>query len=49
MKTVLDLEYTELDHFKGKDKVVAAIYAWLIDELRKFGPLKIEPKKTSIP
>src|SRR5579863_3906863 len=48
MKNTLDMGYTELDHFKGKDKIVAAIYARLIDELRKFGPLKIEPKKTSI-
>ena len=40
--------YTELDHLKGKDKIVAEIYARLIDELRKFGPLTIEPKKTSI-
>ena len=48
MKNMLDIGYTELDHFKGKDKIVAAIYARLIAKLRKFGPLKIEPKKTSI-
>src|ERR1700750_1841948 len=40
--------YTELDHLKGKEPAVTAIYEKLITELQKFGPLKIEPKKTSI-
>lgn len=42
------MDYTELDHLQGKDKVVSKIYERLIDQLRKFGQLKIEPKKTSI-
>ena len=42
------MEYNEEDHLKGKDPIVAKIYTRLIKELRKFGPLKIEPKKTSI-
>jgi len=40
--------YTELDHLKDKEPVVTAIYEKLIEELHKFGTLKIEPKKTSI-
>src|ERR1700750_1106890 len=40
--------YTELDHLKGKEPAVTAIYEKLIKELHKFGALKIEPKKTSI-
>src|ERR1700760_1993963 len=40
--------YTELDHLKGKEPAVTAIYEKLIAALQKFGPLKIEPKKTSI-
>jgi hypothetical protein len=42
------MEYTELDHLRGKDEIVKKLYERLIDELRKFGQLKIEPKKTSI-
>lgn len=42
------MEFTELDHLEGKEKVVADIYEKLIAELQKFGQLKIEPKKTSI-
>lgn len=42
------MEYTELDHLKGKDQIVTDIYEKLINELQKFGQLKIEPKKTSI-
>jgi hypothetical protein len=42
------MEYDELDHIKDKAPEVGAIYERLIVELRKFGPLKIEPKKTSI-
>ena len=40
--------YSELDHLSGKEPVVTAMYEKLIKELQKFGPLKIEPKKTSI-
>jgi hypothetical protein len=42
------MDYTELDHLRGKDPVVANIYERLITEVRKFGPVGIEPKKTSI-
>ncbi len=42
------MEYSELDHLKDKEKIVTTIYEKLITELQKFGPLKIEPKKTSI-
>ena len=42
------MDYTELDHLRDKEPIVATIYERLIAELRKFGPVKIEPKKTSI-
>jgi hypothetical protein len=42
------MEYTELKHLEDKEPVVTRIYERLIAELQKFGPLKIEPKKTSI-
>ncbi len=42
------MEYIELDHLKDKEPIVTAIYDKLINELQKFGALKIEPKKTSI-
>lgn len=42
------MDYTELDHLRGKDPIVAKIYERLITEVRKFGPVGIEPKKTSI-
>ncbi|WP_448701323.1 DUF5655 domain-containing protein [Mucilaginibacter sp. AW1-3] len=42
------MEYTELNHLEDKEPVVTAIYERLIGELQKFGPIKIEPKKTSI-
>jgi F0F1-type ATP synthase delta subunit len=42
------MEYTEADHLKDKEPVVTAIYEKLIQEIQKFGNLKIEPKKTSI-
>ena len=42
------MEYTELDHLQHNEPVVAAMYERLIRELQKFGPIKIEPKKTSI-
>jgi len=42
------MDYTELDHLKDKEPVVAKIYHHLITELQKFGRVTIEPKKTSI-
>src|ERR1700761_6661378 len=42
------MEYTELNHLEDKEPIVAKIYELLITELQKFGPIKIEPKKTSI-
>jgi len=42
------MNYTELDHLKDKSPIVEKIYERLINELHKFGQLKIEPKKTSI-
>ena len=42
------MSYTELDHLKDKDPAVVEIYRELISKLQKFGPLSIEPKKTSI-
>ena len=42
------MEYSELDHLKDKQQNVTDIYEKLIEELQKFGKLKIEPKKTSI-
>src|ERR1700759_3723396 len=42
------MEYTELNHLEDKEPVVTEIYERMISELQKFGPLKIEPKKTSI-
>ena len=42
------MEYTESDHLKDKDRIVTDIYEKLIAELHRFGPIRIEPKKTSI-
>ena len=42
------MDYKESDHLTDKETVVKKIYDRLITELRKFGQLKIEPKKTSI-
>jgi len=42
------MEYTELDHLKGKEQIVNSIYSKLIKEVMKLGPVRIEPKKTSI-
>jgi len=42
------MSYTESDHLAGKEPEVIKIYHKLIDRLHRFGPLKIEPKKTSI-
>ena len=42
------MNYTESDHLRDKEAIVPKIYNRLITALQKFGPLKIEPKKTSI-
>ena len=42
------MSYTEAIHLKDKQPIVTKIYERLINELQKFGPVKIEPKKTSI-
>ena len=42
------MQPTERLHFDNKDPVVRKIYDRLIAGLKKFGPVKIEPKKTSI-
>lgn len=42
------MNFTELDHLQGKAEVVTDMYEKLIAALQKFGPLKIEPHKTSI-
>ena len=42
------MSYTELDHLKDKGPEVAKTYHQLITKLQEFGPIKIEPKKTSI-
>lgn len=42
------MEYTVQDHLTGKEPIVTEIYERLITELREFGDIKIEPKKTSI-
>lgn len=40
--------FTIASHFAGKAPVVREIYDKLLRELRKFGPIVEEPKKTSI-
>lgn len=42
------MEFTELEHLQKKSPVVASIYHKLVKKMQEFGPLKIEPKKTSI-
>ena len=42
------MSYTELDHLKDKEPGVVKTYRLLINKLQEFGPIKIEPKKTSI-
>jgi hypothetical protein len=45
---ILYMEFTESDHLAGKGPKVARVYERLIRELQQFGPVRIEPKKTSI-
>jgi Domain of unknown function (DUF5655) len=40
--------YSEIDHLESRSSAVNAMYKMLIREVQKFGPVKIEPKKTSI-
>jgi hypothetical protein len=42
------MEASEKLHFDGKDAVVKKIYEKLVLGMKVFGPVKIEPKKTSI-
>ena len=42
------MSYTELDHLRNKEPEVVKTYHLLINKLQEFGPVKIEPKKTSI-
>lgn len=48
IKIKFKMEYTELDHLNDKEKIVTEIYKKLISDLKEFGNIKIEPKKTSI-
>ncbi len=41
-------EFTVQRHFTGKDPVVKSIYNRILVEVKKFGPVIEEPKKTSI-
>jgi hypothetical protein len=36
------------DHFSGREPVVAAIYAAILKAARKLGPVREDPKQTSI-
>jgi len=36
------------DHFRSKEPVVREVYDRLLAVLREFGPINVEPKKTSI-
>ena len=40
--------FTEQEHLQAKDPIVPLIYKKLIKEIQKFGPVKVEPKKTAI-
>ena len=42
------MTYTEIDHLQDKEPEVVKTYHQLIKKLQEFGPIKIEPKKTSI-
>ena len=46
METVA--EYSVEDHFAGKTAAVRALYDRILAQLRQLGPVKEEPKKTSI-
>ena len=40
-------QYSVSCHFAGKDPIVLEVYQYLLSEIRKFGPVVEEPKKTS--
>src|SRR5436853_260446 len=42
------MSYTESDHLKEKQPEVIKTYHHLVSKLKEFGPIGIEPKKTSI-
>lgn len=42
------LEATVDNHFVGKDSAIRKTYDQLVTEVRKLGPIREEPKKTSI-
>jgi hypothetical protein len=42
------MSYTEADHLKGIESEVVKTYYCLVGRLKEFGPVRIEPKKTSI-
>jgi len=46
--TKSDDTFTVKSHFEGKDDSVRRIYDRLLKEARRFGPVKEEPRKTSI-
>lgn len=41
-------EYSVDDHFRGKEPIVRTLYTQLLTALEQFGPIRQEPKKTSI-
>ena len=45
-ESAMSEEYTLASHFEGKEPVVTAIYAHLLDSLRQFGEIQESPKKT---
>jgi len=40
-------QYSVSDHFAGKDPIVLEVYQHLLIEMRTFGPVVEQPKKTS--
>jgi len=42
------MSFTEQEHLLGKDPIVPLIYKKLVKEVQKFGPVRIDPKKTTI-
>jgi Domain of unknown function (DUF5655) len=48
MEPMMENSYKVNDHFDGKEPVVAKIYQHLLKHVRLFGPVKEDPKKTSI-
>jgi hypothetical protein len=47
-KAITEATYTSAALFAGKDAHVQAIYTRLLEALRTLGPVKDDPKKTSI-